>query len=82
MVTNQGGRASAVPADWRKQFAGAYDEEFRVWIGDITAGRAPSGPSWSDAGRPSRRRPVHHRAGHGGGWTPVLLRERPDFYRQ
>ena len=45
VVTNEAGRAAAVPADWRERFIGAYDDEFRVWIDDIAAGREASGPS-------------------------------------
>jgi myo-inositol 2-dehydrogenase/D-chiro-inositol 1-dehydrogenase len=91
VVTNDGGRASAVPADWRERFIGAYDEEFRVWIDDIAAGREASGPSSWDgyaatvvAGACVS---ALHGAGEsafggGGGWTTVPLRDRPGFYRR
>jgi myo-inositol 2-dehydrogenase / D-chiro-inositol 1-dehydrogenase len=45
VVTTGGGRACAVPADWRERFISAYDEEFREWIDDVAAGREASGPS-------------------------------------
>ncbi len=81
VVTNEGGRASAVPADWRERFIGAYDEEFRVWIGDVAAGREPSGPSsWDGYAAAAVADRCISALGGGGGWTPVLLRERPDFY--
>ena len=80
VVTNEGGRASAVPAGWRERFAGAYDEEFRVWIGDIAAGREPSGPSSWDGYAAAVVADRCITALGKGGWTPVLLRERPDFY--
>ena len=82
VVTNEGGRTSAVPADWRERFAGAYDEEFRVWIGDIAAGREPSGPSSWDGYAAAVVADRCITALGRDGWTPVLLRERPDFYRR
>ena len=82
VVTNEGGRASAVPAGWRERFIGAYDEEFRVWIGDIAAGREPSGPSSWDGYAAAVVADRCITALGRGGWTPVLLRERPDFYRR
>lgn len=91
VVTNDGGRASAVPADWRERFIGAYDEEFRVWIDDIASGREASGPSSWDgyaaavvAGAciDALHGASESAFGGGGGWTTVPLRERPDFYRR
>ncbi len=95
VVTNEGGRGSAVPASWRERFIDAYDEEFRVWIDDIAAGREASGPSSWDgyaaavvadacitALHGAAGRGAEGEAGGCGGWTPVTLRERPDFYRR
>jgi myo-inositol 2-dehydrogenase / D-chiro-inositol 1-dehydrogenase len=91
VMTNDGGRASAVPADWRERFIGAYDEEFRGWIDDIAAGREASGPSSWDgyaaavvAGAcvDALHGASESAFGGGGGWTTVPLRDRPDFYRR
>jgi len=88
VVTNEAGRTSAVPAGWRERFIGAYDEEFRVWIGDIAAGREASGPSSWDGYAAAVVADACIGALHGasggpagGGWAPVTLRQRPDFYR-
>ena len=86
----RGGRATAVPADWRERFIDAYDQEFRAWIGDVAAGGEPGGPSsWDgDRGRAvvadvcvTALHSAADGADHGGGWTDVPLRDRPDFYR-
>jgi myo-inositol 2-dehydrogenase/D-chiro-inositol 1-dehydrogenase len=76
-----------VPADWRERFAGAYDAEFRFWIDDIAEGREAGGPSSWDGYAAAVVADACVTALHsasldgGGGWTPVPLRERPDFYR-
>jgi myo-inositol 2-dehydrogenase / D-chiro-inositol 1-dehydrogenase len=86
VVTNEGGRAAAVPADWRERFIGAYDEEFRGWIDDVGAGREASGPSswdgYAAAVVADASITALHSAGEAGGWTPVPLGERPDFYHR
>ena len=80
-VTSERGRATAVPADWRERFAGAYDEEFRAWIDDVAAGRPPGGPSSWDGYAAAVVADAAVRALHaGGGWTSVPLRDRPGFY--
>jgi len=102
VLTSEGGRRTAVPADWRERFAGAYDTEFRFWIDNIAEGREAGGPSsWdgyaaavvADACVTALRGASPDGASldggsldgggldGGGGWTPVPLRERPDFYR-
>ena len=89
VVTNEGGRATAVPADWRERFIDAYDQEFRAWIGDVAAGREPGGPSSWDGYAAAvvadacvtALHSAADGADHGGGWTDVRLRDRPDFYR-
>jgi len=82
VVTNDHGRASAVPADWRQRFIDAYDEEFRVWIDDIAAGREASGPSSWDGYAAAVVAGACITALHAGaGWAEVALPERPDFYR-
>jgi myo-inositol 2-dehydrogenase / D-chiro-inositol 1-dehydrogenase len=80
-VTSERGRATAVPADWRERFAGAYDEEFRAWIDDVAAGRPPGGPSSWDGYAAAVVADAAVRALHAGdGWTSVPLRDRPGFY--
>jgi len=89
VVTNEGGRATAVPADWRERFIDAYDQEFRAWIGDVAAGGEPGGPSSWDGYAAAvvadacvtALHSAADGADHGGGWTDVPLRDRPDFYR-
>jgi len=89
VVTNEGGRATAVPADWRERFIDAYDQEFRAWIGDVAAGREPGGPSSWDGYAAAvvadacvtALHSAADGADHGGGWTDVPLRDRPEFYR-
>jgi myo-inositol 2-dehydrogenase/D-chiro-inositol 1-dehydrogenase len=87
VLTSEGGRRTAVPADWRERFAGAYDAEFRFWIDDIAEGREAGGPSSWDGYAAAVVADACVTALHsasldgGGGWTPVPLRERPDFYR-
>jgi myo-inositol 2-dehydrogenase/D-chiro-inositol 1-dehydrogenase len=83
VVTNEAGRAAAVPADWRERFIGAYDDEFRVWIDDIAAGREASGPSSWDGYAAAVVADACIAALHaGGGWAEVVLQDRPDFYRR
>jgi myo-inositol 2-dehydrogenase/D-chiro-inositol 1-dehydrogenase len=87
VLTSESGRRTAVPADWRERFAGAYDTEFRFWIDDIAEGREAGGPSSWDGYAAAVVADACVTALHsastdgGGGWTPVPLPERPDFYR-
>ena len=71
-----------VPPDWRVRFEDAYDTEFRAWIGDVTAGREPGGPTAWDGYAATVVAGASVTALHSGEtWVPVPLRERPDFYR-
>jgi len=80
-VTNSGGLASAVPADWRQRFADAYDAEFRAWIADVAAGHPPGGPtSWDGYAAAVVADAAVRALDGGGGWTGVALRDRPGFY--
>jgi myo-inositol 2-dehydrogenase / D-chiro-inositol 1-dehydrogenase len=85
VVTNEAGRAAAVPADWRERFIGAYDEEFREWTDDVAAGREASGPSSWDGYAAAVVAGACITALHSasqGGWAEVVLQDRPDFYRR
>jgi myo-inositol 2-dehydrogenase/D-chiro-inositol 1-dehydrogenase len=44
VLTSNGLRSRAVPADWRERFVRAYDVEFQEWVEGVSAGE-PSGPS-------------------------------------
>ncbi len=71
-----------VPPDWRVRFVDAYDTEFRAWIGDVAAGREPSGPTAWDGYAATVVAGASVTALHSGEtWVPVPLRERPDFYQ-
>jgi myo-inositol 2-dehydrogenase / D-chiro-inositol 1-dehydrogenase len=70
-----------VPPDWRVRFSDAYDTEFRAWVSDVTAGREPGGPSAWDGYAATVVAGACVSALHSGGWTDVVLGERPDLYR-
>ncbi len=71
-----------VPPDWRVRFVDAYDAEFRAWIGDVTAGREPGGPTAWDGYAATVVAAASVTALHAGEtWVPVSLPERPEFYR-
>jgi myo-inositol 2-dehydrogenase/D-chiro-inositol 1-dehydrogenase len=70
-----------VPPDWRVRFSDAYDTEFRAWVADVTAGREPGGPSAWDGYAATVVAGACVSALHSGGWTDVVLGERPELYR-
>lgn len=72
--------AGPVPAHWTERFAGAFDAEFRDWVGTVAAGTEPTGPSSWDGYAASVVCDAALAALASGGSEPVVLRERPALY--
>lgn len=81
VVKRSGSVSARVPADWRERFAGAFDVEVQTWIDAVAAGGTTGPSAWDgyaatvccDAGLASLR---------SGSREPVVLRDKPDFYKE
>lgn len=71
----------AVPADWRQRFLRAYDIEIQEWINEVTAGKAPSGPSSWDGYAAAVVTDSGVEALKSGRRVSVALKKQPDLYR-
>jgi myo-inositol 2-dehydrogenase / D-chiro-inositol 1-dehydrogenase len=82
VLTKHRGRYSGrVPADWRERFVQAYDAEFRAWIDAVSAG-GTTGPSAWDGYAATVVCEAGLEALRTGERVPVVLRERPDLYKE
>ena len=81
IVKRAGQYAGRVPADWRERFVGAFDAEMQAWVDAVTAGGTTGPSAWDgyaatvvcDAGLAALR---------SGQREPVVLREKPDLYKE
>ncbi|HET6258551.1 MAG TPA: Gfo/Idh/MocA family oxidoreductase [Pseudonocardia sp.] len=81
LVKSAGRIAGRVPADWRERFVRAFDTEFQAWIDAVTAG-GTTGPSAWDGYAATVACETGLAALHSGTRVPVVLRERPDLYKE
>jgi myo-inositol 2-dehydrogenase/D-chiro-inositol 1-dehydrogenase len=81
IVKRAGQYSGRVPADWRERFVRAFDREFQTWIDAVGAGSSTGPSAWDgyaatvacDAGLAALRSGLR---------APVVLRERPDLYKE
>jgi myo-inositol 2-dehydrogenase/D-chiro-inositol 1-dehydrogenase len=78
-VSQDGRRASRVPADWRERFARAYDAELRAWLQAAALGGSAGPGSW-DGYAAAAVTAGCLQALRTGRRTALTLPERPDFY--
>jgi myo-inositol 2-dehydrogenase/D-chiro-inositol 1-dehydrogenase len=81
LVKSAGRFAGRVPADWRERFVRAFDTEFQAWIDAVTAG-GTTGPSAWDGYAATVACETGLAVLHSGERVPVVLRERPDLYKE
>jgi myo-inositol 2-dehydrogenase / D-chiro-inositol 1-dehydrogenase len=81
VVKRTGQYAGRVPADWRERFARAFDAEFQAWIDAVAAG-GTTGPSAWDGYAATVACDTGLAALHSGQREPVVMRERPDLYKE
>jgi myo-inositol 2-dehydrogenase / D-chiro-inositol 1-dehydrogenase len=81
IVKRAGQYAGRVPVDWRERFVLAFDREFQAWVDAVTAG-ACTGPSAWDGYAATVACDVGLAALRSGAREPVVMRERPDLYKE
>lgn len=81
VVKRAGSYAGRVPVDWRERFVRAFDTEFQAWIDAVTAG-GTTGPSTWDGYAATVVCDTGLEALRSGQRVPVVLRERPDLYKE
>jgi myo-inositol 2-dehydrogenase/D-chiro-inositol 1-dehydrogenase len=82
VLTKQRGRWSGrVPATWKERFARAFDTEFQAWLDAVAAG-GTTGPSAWDGYAATVVCATGLEALSTGERVPVVLRERPDLYKE
>jgi myo-inositol 2-dehydrogenase / D-chiro-inositol 1-dehydrogenase len=81
LVKSAGRVSGRVPAHWRERFVRAFDIEFQAWIDAVTAG-GTTGPSAWDGYAATVGCETGLAALHSGGRVPVVLRQRPDLYKE
>jgi myo-inositol 2-dehydrogenase/D-chiro-inositol 1-dehydrogenase len=81
LVKRVGQYVGRVPADWRERFVRAFDAEFQAWIDAVTAG-GTTGPSAWDGYAATVVCATGLAALRSGQREPVVLRERPDLYKE
>jgi myo-inositol 2-dehydrogenase/D-chiro-inositol 1-dehydrogenase len=80
VVKRAGAYSGRVPADWRERFVRAFDAELQAWVDAVTAG-GTTGPSTWDGYAATVACETGLAALRSGAREPVVLRERPDLYR-
>jgi myo-inositol 2-dehydrogenase/D-chiro-inositol 1-dehydrogenase len=81
-LVKRAGRVSGpVPGHWRERFVRAFDTEFQAWIDAVTAGGS-TGPSAWDGYAATVGCETGLAALHSGGRVPMVLRQRPDLYKE
>lgn len=81
VVKSAGRFAGRVPADWRERFVRAFDVEFQAWIDAVAAG-GTTGPSAWDGYAATVACDTGLAALRSGAREPLVLRERPDLYKE
>lgn len=81
VVKRAGAYAGRVPADWKERFSAAFDAEFRSWLDAVATGTSPTGPSAWDGYAATVVCDTALAALTSGDREPVVLRERPDLYK-
>ncbi|GAA1257071.1 Gfo/Idh/MocA family oxidoreductase [Pseudonocardia aurantiaca] len=82
VLTKQRGRWSGrVPATWKERFARAFDTEFQAWVDAVAAG-GTTGPSAWDGYAATVVCDTGLEALRTGERVPVVLRQRPDLYKE
>ncbi|RRJ64645.1 gfo/Idh/MocA family oxidoreductase [Paenibacillus oralis] len=67
--------------DWKQRFIEAYDVELQDFIDSIQKTGEPGGPTSWDGYIAAVTADACVKAQESGGWEPVTLKEKPDFYR-
>ena len=81
VVKRAGAHSGRVPADWRERFVLAFDAELQAWIDAVAVGGTTGPSAWDgyaatvccDAGLAALR---------SGAREPVVLRDKPDLYKE
>jgi len=81
VVKRAGAHSGRVPADWRERFMLAFDAELQAWVDAVAAGGTAGPSAWDgyaatvacDAGLAALR---------SGAREPVVLRDKPDLYKE
>jgi myo-inositol 2-dehydrogenase / D-chiro-inositol 1-dehydrogenase len=81
IVKRAGRYAGRVPANWRERFVRAFDAEFQDWVDAVTAD-GTTGPSAWDGYAATVACETGLAALHSGHREPVVIRERPDLYKE
>ena len=81
VVKRAGQYAGRVPANWRERFVSAFDAELQAWVDAVAAG-GTTGPSAWDGYTATVACETGLRALHSGQREPIVLRERPDLYKE
>jgi myo-inositol 2-dehydrogenase/D-chiro-inositol 1-dehydrogenase len=80
LTKRQGCWSGRVPATWKERFARAFDAEFQAWVDAVAAG-GTTGPSAWDGYAATVVCETGLEALRTGERVPVVLRERPDLYK-
>jgi myo-inositol 2-dehydrogenase/D-chiro-inositol 1-dehydrogenase len=81
VVKRAGGYFGRVPADWRERFGRAFDAELQAWVDAVAAGTT-TGPSAWDGYAATVACETGLAALRTGARVPVVMRERPDLYKE
>jgi myo-inositol 2-dehydrogenase / D-chiro-inositol 1-dehydrogenase len=81
VVKRAGQYAGRVPVDWRERFVRAFDAEFQGWVDAVAAG-GTTGPSAWDGYAATVACDTGLAALRSGQREPVVMRERPDLYKE
>jgi myo-inositol 2-dehydrogenase/D-chiro-inositol 1-dehydrogenase len=81
LVKRAGQYSGRVPATWQERFARAFDAEFQAWVDALRAG-GTTGPSAWDGYAATVACETGLAALHSGQREPVVMRERPDLYKE
>lgn len=81
VVKRAGTYSGRVPADWRERFVRAFDAELQAWV-DAVADGTTTGPSAWDGYAATVACETGLAALRSGAREPVVLRERPDLYKE
>jgi myo-inositol 2-dehydrogenase / D-chiro-inositol 1-dehydrogenase len=81
VVKRAGQYAGRVPANWRERFVGAFDAELQAWVDAVAAG-GTTGPSSWDGYAATVACETGLAALRSGRREALVLRERPDLYKE
>lgn len=80
VVKRHGQFSGRVPASWPERFASAFDTEFQAWIAAVSNGTT-TGPSAWDGYAATVACETGLAALRSGEREPIVLRDRPDLYK-